>query len=145
MVGSSRFKVLLGNPGTPADEADVAIDVSVTDVRLRSNLADYTGELQGSVTLRITDPLSGPAQNEVGTLGDLPLDVTIPCTVTAAADVGSTCSISTSADALLPGMVSESKRSIWQMTDVRVFDGGPDGQASTQDNTLFLTQGVFVP
>ena len=145
MAGSARFKVLLGNPATPADEADVAIDVSVTDVRLRSNLADYSGELQGSVTLRITDPLSGPAQNEVGTLGDLPLDVTIPCTVTAAADVGSTCSINTSADALLPGMVSESKRSIWQMTDVRVFDGGSDGQASTQDNTLFLTQGVFVP
>ena len=45
----------------------------------------------------------------------------------------------------MPGLVSESKRTIWQMGDVRVLDGGPDGQASTTGNTLFLKQGVFVP
>jgi hypothetical protein len=28
---------------------------------------------------------------------------------------------------------------------VRVYDGGPDGVASTQDNTLFAAEGVFVP
>jgi hypothetical protein len=29
---------------------------------------------------------------------------------------------------------------------VRVYDGGADGDADTlADNTLFLTQGVFVP
>ena len=42
-------------------------------------------------------------------------------------------------------MVTEIKRTIWQLGDVRIYDGGPDGQASTQDNTLFLRQGVFVP
>jgi hypothetical protein len=145
MVGSLIFKALSGNPATPADEADVAITVSVTDVRLRSNLADYRGELQGTVSLRITDPLNGSGQNEIGTVGDLPLDVTIPCSGTPG-DVGSTCSIETSADAVLPGMVSENKHAIWQMGEVRIFDGGPDELASSQeDNTLFLTQGVFVP
>ena len=36
-------------------------------------------------------------------------------------------------------------RSIWQLGQVQVFDGGADGQASTTPNTLFATQGVFVP
>jgi hypothetical protein len=145
MIGTSRFKALLGNPATPADEADVEIRFNITDVHLRSSLDDYTGQLQGTVTLRITDRLNGPAQNEVGTVSDVPLDVTIPCTGTPGSTIGSTCSSNTSADAVLPGMVSESKRSIWEMGDVRVFDGGADGQASSQDNTLFLKQGVFVP
>ena len=35
-------------PDTPADEADVALRVSITDVRRRSELADYTGQLQAS-------------------------------------------------------------------------------------------------
>jgi len=26
-----------------------------------------------------------------------------------------------------------------------VYDGGPDGVVSTQDNTLFAVQGLFVP
>jgi hypothetical protein len=31
------------------------------------------------------------------------------------------------------------------MDQIQVFDGGADGDISTADNTLFLTQGVFVP
>jgi hypothetical protein len=35
---------------------------------------------------------------------------------------------------------------MWQMDQVRVFDAGPDGYASTKDdNELFAVQGVFVP
>ena len=48
MVGSVRFAVMPGNPGTPADEADVKIQTTVTDVRIKSNLNDYTGELEGA-------------------------------------------------------------------------------------------------
>jgi hypothetical protein len=37
-------------------------------------------------------------------------------------------------------------RAIWEVADVQVFDGGPDGFASTTgDNTLFMRQGVFAP
>jgi hypothetical protein len=31
------------------------------------------------------------------------------------------------------------------MGQIQVLDGGADGSVSTADNTLFLTQGVFVP
>ncbi len=36
-------------------------------------------------------------------------------------------------------------RTIWQIGKVNAFDGGADGVASTNPNTLFLTQGYFVP
>jgi hypothetical protein len=41
--------------------------------------------------------------------------------------------------------VTEGKRSVWQLGKVQVFDGGVDGDAQTGPNTLFATQGVFVP
>jgi hypothetical protein len=145
MLGSAKLQAVAGNPSTPADEADVAITFNVTDVRRGSSLGDYAGELQVAVTLRVTDRLSGAAEDEVGTVSDLPFNVTVPCAVTDDDTIGSTCSVETSADAVLPGMVSESKRTIWEMSDVHVFDGGPDGRASTPGNTLFLRQGLFVP
>ena len=145
MSGSVSFMVVLGDPTTPADEADVSIQASITDVRVRSNLSDYAGQLQGAVVLRVTDRRNGAALNEAGTGSDVPFNFTIPCTTTSGPTVGSTCAVVTSADAVLPGVVTETKRSIWQMGDVRVSDGGPDGQASTQDNAPFLRQGVFIP
>jgi len=145
MTGSVRFAAELGNPGTPADEADVLIQTNVTDVRATAGLSDYTGELEARVTLRVTDRLNGPGQNEVGTMTDMPYTFAVPCTVTGSTNVGATCSLSTTADALLPGTVVETKRTIWQMGDVQVRDGGPDGVAATQDNTPFLRQGIFVP
>ena len=145
MSGVVAYEVIVGNPGTPADEADVTIIASITDVRRRSNLADYTGELEAITTLRVTDRMNGPTQTEVGTVDDVPLNATIPCATTADTAIGSTCSLQTSADALLPGIVTEQKRAIWQMTDTLIYDGGPDGQASTQDNMLFARQGLFVP
>jgi hypothetical protein len=45
----------------------------------------------------------------------------------------------------MPGAVIETQRSIWELGDMQVFDGGPDGIASTSPNTLFARQGVFVP
>ena len=57
-----------------------------------------------------------------------------------------TCTLSTTADSVIPGFVKELKRAIWQLGPVRVYDGGADGDAETQgDNTLFATQGIFVP
>ena len=68
----------------------------------------------------------------------------MPCATTGTTE-GSTCSAATTADALIPGFVVEGKRSVWQLDKVEVFDGGPDGDVATPDNTLFATQGVFVP
>ena len=72
--------------------------------------------------------------------------IAVPCQITASTTVGSTCTVNTTADTLVPGTVRESVRSIWQLGQVRLFDGGSDGVASTTgDNTLFETQGVFAP
>jgi hypothetical protein len=72
--------------------------------------------------------------------------VTVPCTATPSATTGSSCNLSTSFDALIPGVAEEGMRAIWQLGQTQVYDGGADGLASTQsDNALFMTQGVFVP
>ena len=54
-VGMMKFGVFPGNPSTGADEADVNVTFSVTDVRRSSDVADYTGQLQAVATVRITD------------------------------------------------------------------------------------------
>jgi hypothetical protein len=71
---------------------------------------------------------------------------TIPCTATSAATIGGTCATTTSADALVPGTVKERARAVWELGQVRIYDGGPDGDVDTPTgNELFLTQGVFIP
>ena len=45
----------------------------------------------------------------------------------------------------MPGLVLDAKRAIWQMDQVQVYDGGPDGDAdTTSGDTLFAVQGIFV-
>jgi hypothetical protein len=143
--GFVKMVAVAGNASTPVDEADALIDVSVTDVRRKSDLADYTGQLQLMPTWRITDRRNGSAPVDPGTVEDLSFPVTVPCSATSDANVGSTCSISTSADSVLPGTIAEVQRTLIQLSQVKVFDGGSDGLASTPGNTLFAVQGVFVP
>jgi hypothetical protein len=143
-TGSVRYVVLAGNPATPAvDEADVAVTVTLTDVRNQGDLTDYTGELQATTSVRITDRANG-AENEAATVQDVRLPVTVPCTATPGA-AGAACSVSTTMDAVQPGVVPEGKRSVWQLGQIEVYDGGSDGVAGTAGNTLFAKQGVFVP
>ena len=144
-IGFARMDVLPGDPMNPADEADVQLTVSITDVRKVSDLSDYTGQLQVAPLTRITDRYNGPSQNEPATVQDTLFPVTVPCAATAVGDVGATCSVSTSFDAVAPGSVPEGKRAIWQLDAVEVFDGGTDGLASTAPNALFARQGIFVP
>ena len=150
-IASARFFVQPGAPGTPEDEADVGITVDATDIRTSGSLFDYSGELRAQVILRITDrnnsvlPPIFP-DDQSGTMQDTPLSVTVPCAPTPDATIGSNCSVSTSADTLVPGTVTESDRSVWQLDTVRLLDGGVDGDAETAaDNMLFATQGIFVP
>ena len=148
-AGSVRFRTVVGDPGTPTiDEADMGIFLSITDVRRKSDFTDYTGELQLRAPLRITSRnnavTSGGPFNDPAT-GDTTFLVTVPCAVTSGTGVGSTCTINTTADALMPGAVPEGKRSIFQFSKVEVLDGGADGVASTAGNTVFASQGVFIP
>ena len=146
MVGYLRLATTIGNPGTPADEADVTIAFSTTDVRDKTTLADYTGELQARTVLRLTDRRNGATGNDTATVSDTAYEFTVPCTATGgAANIGATCSLTTTADALLPNKVTEGKRAIWQLGAIEVLDGGPDGDAETAGNTVFLRQGIFIP
>jgi hypothetical protein len=144
-LGFVVLRAVAGNPSTPADEADAVLSVSLTDVRSTAGLGDYTGELQETTTLRITDKASGPGGNQAATVQDIPYPVTVPCAATSSSLIGSTCSLLTGLDALVPGTVAEGKRTIWELDQVRVLDGGPDGLASTADNSLFAVQGVYAP
>jgi len=158
-VGTLRMGVQPGNPATPADEADVGLRVSATDIRCKAagapdtcgmpNVvgADYVGELQARVTLRITDKDNTPGPDGPGaaTTMDIPYAFTIACTETVE-NIGSTCQVDTTADAVLPGAVKERVRAVWQLGQVEVLDGGPDGDVDTPtDGQVFLRQGIFVP
>jgi hypothetical protein len=50
---------------------------------------------------------------------------------------------------LVPGSVADStdqRRAVWQLDRLQVYDGGADGDAGTLgDETLFMTQGIFIP
>jgi hypothetical protein len=144
-IGSMRLDVLAGDPSTPADEADVSAVVSITDVRRRSDLADYTGQLRALLDLRITDRWNGSSGADSGTVADTTFPVTVSCAATGDTGVGATCATATTLDAVMPGAVAEGKRAIWQLGAVTVEDGGADGVASTTPNTVFARQGVFVP
>jgi hypothetical protein len=140
-AGALRADVIVGDPSTSADEADVALSFSLTDVREQGTMADYTGELLASAVVRITDRDSGGA-----TVTDFDYSFSVACSGTSDTSIGSTCSTTTTADSLVPGAISEGNRAIWEIGQVTAFDAGDDGLASTRgDNTPFARQGVFVP
>ena len=143
MSGSVRFGAILGDPATEEDEADVGLRVQITDVRVNGTLADYAGEVQAQAMTRLTDRTG--SEGDPATATDVRFPLTTPCTPTAASDVGSTCTLDTTLDALIPGAIVERQRTILQLGQVRVVDGGPDGDVATEPNTVFLRQGVFVP
>jgi hypothetical protein len=127
------------------DQADVEITGSITDVRNKADLTDYTGELRAVLGLRITDRYNGSPPDGPGTASDTLLSFNVPCSATGEPE-GATCNIATTADAVTGDVVREGKRAVWGLGQVLVFDGGSDGDADTTgDNTLFAVQGLFAP
>jgi hypothetical protein len=145
LVAIGEVPINTGN----GNQSDVVIDLSITDVRNKTGLADYTGGLRAKTALQITDRNNTPYPGGPGpgTVAPTTFEFSVPCAITPAdATVGSTCATSTTANAVLPGQVLERQRAIWELGRVEVHDGGTDGNPSTGgDNTLFATQGVFVP
>jgi hypothetical protein len=162
-VGSLTFKVVTDNPGTGADEADVRVTATLSDVRCKftvdpeepgtegfpcraGEMADYTGEIQGNPLVRITDTRNGYEANRPGTGQDVRFPFTIPCAATSSDLVGASCAVSTTFDSVVPGAIAGGARAIWAVQRADVHDGGVDGVASTQaNNGPFVTQGIFVP
>jgi hypothetical protein len=156
--GFVLLRVIVGSPGPPED-SDAPISVSLTDVRCKASIltcgaanasggADYTGELRAEFVLRLTDRWNGTAPGggtDAATMTDFTFQVPVTCTGTSDTALGSTCTIKTTANLVYPGSVKDGKRAIWGMSDLRVLDGGPDGDVDTTPNSLFAMQGVFVP
>ncbi len=122
---------LITVPGPPAD---LRLVTNITDVRNKSDLSDYTGQLNVKLPLRITDRNNGPS--EVGTTQDSTYTFAVPCTTTVSTTVGSTCSVDTTANALTPNAIVAGTRQNFELGKVDVYDGG---------NTRYLTEGYFVP
>jgi Tol biopolymer transport system component len=159
-TGSVKLKVVTGTPGTPPDEADLNINASITDVRCSSLQfacpggagTDYDGGLLLDVTLRITDKLNGASPDQIATVQETSLRAPFTCVPTAAPE-GSACTLATSADAVVPGIVPEGKRSVWQAGQVTIMDEGANGTGYEScpptcgdgDEAFFMRQGIFVP
>jgi hypothetical protein len=156
-VASVRLDVQAGVPGPPED-SDVLIKSSGSDIRCTpaggvavcgtANAADgpdYSGELQGNAIIRISDHYNGPNLNEAATVQDIPFPVNATCVATTSTSTGGLCTANTSANATVPGSVKDTQRSVVEIQQIQISDGGADGQVSTPDNTLFGVQGIFIP
>ncbi len=157
-VGFVKLNVKPGVVGPP-DTSDVLITASISDVRCKAGTtacgnanaadgADYTGELQGNATIRISDhwnavaPGGGP---DAATVIDIPFPVGATCANTAATTEGGLCTANTSANTVVPGSVKTGKRAIVEVGQISITDGGADGLNGTTPNTLFEVQGIFIP
>jgi hypothetical protein len=157
-VGFVKLDVKVGVAGPPED-SDVLINSSISDVRCKAGVtacgnanaadgADYTGELQGNATIRISDhwnavaPGGGP---DAATVIDIPFPVPASCANTADTAIGGLCTASTSANTVVPGSVLDGKRAVVGIGQITITDGGADGLNGTSPNTVFETQGIFIP
>jgi hypothetical protein len=135
--------VFLGGPRS----GDALVGIALRDIRNKSDLSDYPGEVQLLLQLRITDRNNtpNPGGPGPGTMQDTTLAMAVPCTATVSTSIGSDCTLSTTVDALYPGAITAGQRSIWQLGQVQVYDGGASGVPGSSDATLFLDEGVFIP
>ncbi len=143
--GFVRLAVQVGVPGPP-DDSDVTIRFNLTNVMRASDLSEYTGELRTALSVRRTDR-DPPGAAPHSTTMDFPFAFTVPCAPTPSSSLdASTCDTLTSVNAVVPLAVEDTHRAIWALDKLRVYDGGPDEDADTEaGNSLFMTQGVFVP
>jgi lipase/uncharacterized protein/lipase (class 2) len=96
--------------------------------------------------LRLTDTYSGAAGDIPATVVDTGFPVPIDCLATPSNNsLGSTCGVNTSANALVPGVVRDGDKAIWQLGEIQVLDSGPDGERGNSDDERLAVQGIYVP
>ncbi len=152
-VGVARFITIVGNSSTEADEADVKLLVTMSDIRNKPSLTDYVGRVLVQTDLQITDYTNSEETPEPGTTQISKYQFPVDCVATASTTVGSNCNVTTTADSLVPNTVVEGRRSVWQFGQVEVQDAGPNGTGYEScpptcgdgDESVFLRQGFFVP
>ena len=163
------YRPCLGGNCFP-DSDDMAIVIALNDVRCvptgtRCGTAnvlgpdDYTGEMRLSFTVRLTDHWNATAPGggtNPATVEDFGVDEvptpqfgrppTWACVQSGSTSTGSTCDLHTSMQSIIPGAANGDRRSIWALDEVRIYDGGADGDGDTAaDNTVFMRPGIFIP
>jgi hypothetical protein len=159
-AANSRGFLLLRVRSTSADQLVISLQISdvrckpATDAALCSSAnaagpPDYAGEVQSNMTIRITDhyngPIGGSGGTDPATVVDVKFPVNVPCVSTADTSIGAVCDSSFAPQPLIPPQDYSGRRTLIELGQVEVFDGGPDGSVATNDNTLFEVQGLFVP
>ena len=103
--GRRPNSVGVGPTTTSPAPATWASSASLTDVRRKGSLADYTGELDVGQTVQITDRQNGSNQDVPATVEGTPSGSPCPAPATASTTIGASCAITTSFNAIVPGSV----------------------------------------
>ena len=90
-TGFAKYEAIVGAPGG-ADDSDVAVVFSLTDVRRQGTLADYTGQLQADHHGASHRQAQRAVDHGVRDGEWTGFPVTVPCATTADTTIGSTCS-----------------------------------------------------
>src|SRR4029079_15245181 len=159
-VGWVRLDVKTSSP------EDVRIVSSISDVRCIGNsvagfcttantdnagVPDYSGELNGTANIRITDHFNGPigacgACADPATGQDPAFPVIGTCATTPGdGTVGSSCGANTTHTSTVARARQDKHRANVEIQQFNIEDGGADGTAATTGNTLFQTQGIWIP
>jgi peptidoglycan/xylan/chitin deacetylase (PgdA/CDA1 family) len=146
--GAATLTVVPGDLSTTADEADVAVTASLTDVQAAGD--DYAPsatepDAELRVSWRLSDSFNGPSVSDPGTVEDLTFRAALDCAPTPDPTTGSICSVNSSADGLVPGTIGEGGGSVVQASRVRLADAGANGALGDSDDKDFAQQGVYVP
>jgi hypothetical protein len=116
-------------------------------------LSDFTGKLLVTIRFRISDKSNGSPPVESATGQDFDFQFPLQCVATGTAD-GGLCSTTTSVNSFYPAALTNGKRAVWAIQDVKVLDPGPNGTGfdtgcpptcGNGDEAVLMRQGVFVP
>lgn len=159
-ANSTGFARVTVNPASAEEELVLA--ASISDVRCKPGTAagvcnnanatdgpDYSGELEFNATVRATDHFNATAPGggpDPATMIDLPFPARMVCSNTADTSTGGLCNL---VFGMCPvggcSQIRDGDRTVIEFGQIRVSDGGQDGQVSTDGNTLFAVQGIFIP
>ena len=143
-IGSVRLDALTGDVGINASITDVRCAVALPTCGAANTAAgpDYIGELRASVDVRRTDKFDSTGRGASRPRSsDSSLEFTFGCGATAAGQ-GATCSVTTTANSLVPGYVSNGDRTSMELGAIQLLDGGPDGDADTGRQLAVRKQGI---
>jgi len=121
-----------------------ATSAAVCDSPNAADGPDYSGEVQATAAIRMSDHDS--SGGEATTLIDIPFPLrAVECANTSSTSEGAICTVTTTANAVVAGVLKPGKRTIWEVGQVVLYDGGAGGDIQTPDGGPLVKEGVFAP